>query len=114
MIERDVEQRFTREVKRRITGALCWKLVSPGNAGVPDRLVLLPGGRVVFVELKRPGEKPRPLQVATHSKLRRLGFRVYGCVDSVERVEDVVRECEILARVGLRGDDGSREEGERG
>ena len=113
MIERDVEQRFVREVRRRITGALCLKLVSPGNAGVPDRLVLLPGGEAVFVELKRPGEKPRPLQVSVQRRIAGLGFRVYGCVDSPEAVDAVVRECACLARVGLR-EDGSGEAGDRG
>ena len=42
-----------------------------------DRLALLPGGRMAFVEVKAPGEKPRPLQLARHRQLRQLGFKVY-------------------------------------
>ena len=45
--------------------------------GDPDRIILLEGGKVLFVELKRPGEKPRPLQLARHKLLRDLGFKVY-------------------------------------
>ena len=96
MTERAVEQRLTREVRQRIPGALCLKLVCPGNAGVPDRVILLPRGGVVFVELKRPGGKPRPLQAEMHDRLMRLGFRVFGCVDSYEAVDEVVRVCNNL------------------
>ena len=53
------------------------KFVSPGLDGMPDRLALLPGGRMAFVEVKAPGKKPRPLQEARHRMLRRLGFKVY-------------------------------------
>lgn len=48
-----------------------------GIDGVPDRIVLLPGGCMAFVEVKAPGEKPRPLQTSRHKLLRRLGFKVY-------------------------------------
>ena len=58
-------------------GGICPKWVSPGFDGVPDRIVLLPHGKFAFVEVKAPGEKPRPLQVSRHKLLRRLGFRVY-------------------------------------
>ena len=57
-------------------GGNCPKLVSPGFDGMPDRMVLLPNGRVGFVEVKAPGEKPRPLQLARHRLLRSLGFPV--------------------------------------
>ena len=59
-LEKDVESYFKEELNRR--GCLVMKFVSPGLAGVPDRIVLFPAGRVEFVELKRDGEKPRPLQ----------------------------------------------------
>ena len=75
MRESIVEKKFTAEVKKR--GGLAVKFVSPGFNGVPDRLALLPGGRMAFVEVKAPGEKPRPLQEARHRLLRRLGFKVY-------------------------------------
>ena len=75
MREKEVEQKLVTEVKR--CGGICPKFVSPGFDGMPDRLVLLPEGRFAFVEVKAPGEKPRPLQVSRHKLLRRLGFRVY-------------------------------------
>ena len=58
--EKIIEQKLVREVKER--GGICPKLTSPGFDGMPDRIVLLPRGRMAFVEVKAPGEKPRPLQ----------------------------------------------------
>lgn len=78
--EAAVELALRKRVKA--LGGWALKLVCPGTAGVPDRLVLGPGGQVVFVELKRPGERPRPLQVRRHEQLRVLGFRV-EVIDSV-------------------------------
>ena len=75
MREKQIEKKLIMEVKKR--GGICPKWVSPGFAGVPDRIVLLPHGKFAFVEVKAPGEKPRPLQVSRHKLLRRLGFRVY-------------------------------------
>lgn len=74
MLERDIEHHLVRRV--RGLGGLCLKFVSPGSAGLPDRLVLLPGGGVAFVELKRPGQRPGPLQLHMLAKLRQLGCRV--------------------------------------
>jgi len=64
--------------------------VSPGLDGVPDRLVLLPMGRMAFVEFKAPGKKMRPLQIRRKKQLESLGFKVY-CVDSVEQIGGVTR-----------------------
>lgn len=77
----------------KAAGGRCWKLVSPGTAGVPDRLVLLPGGRVGFVECKSTGAKPRPQQVRRLEQLTRLGFTalVLDHVDDVEEVLDAIR-----------------------
>lgn len=75
MREKTIEQKFRAAVKA--AGGLALKFTSPGFDGVPDRIVLLPGGKMAFVEVKAPGEKPRPLQLARHRVLRRLGFRVY-------------------------------------
>ena len=60
MMERAIEQHFVAETKKR--GGLALKFVSPGMDGVPDRIVLMPGGKMAFVELKAPGKAPRPLQ----------------------------------------------------
>ena len=74
MREKHIEQKLTLMVKKR--GGICPKWVSPGFDGVPDRIVLLPAGRIAFVEVKAPGKKPRPLQIARHKLLTRLGFKV--------------------------------------
>ena len=60
MRESSIESKFRDEVKE--VGGMAYKFVSPGNAGVPDRVVILQGGKSGFVELKRPGEKTTPLQ----------------------------------------------------
>ena len=74
--EREVERALVGMVKRN--GGLCLKWVCPGWSGVPDRIVLLPGGRVLFVETKRPkGGKIAPLQDWWRTQLKRLGFRHY-------------------------------------
>ncbi len=78
-----------RKVKKR--GGICPKFISPGYDGMPDRLVLMPGGKMAFVELKAPGRKPRPLQIARHEKLRSLGFRVY-VIDEEDQIEKVLDE----------------------
>ena len=84
-----VERKLTTEVKKR--GGLAVKFVSPGFDGVPDRLVLFPGGKVAFVELKAPGKKMRPLQVRRAGQLRMLGFRVY-CIDRTDMIGGVLDE----------------------
>lgn len=75
MREKAIEQKLSLMVKKR--GGICPKFVSPGYDGMPDRIVLLPGCHFAFVEVKAPGEKPRPLQIARHKLLTRLGFKVY-------------------------------------
>ena len=87
--ERDVERYFKAQLEKR--GALVFKFVSPGQAGVPDRVVLLPGGRVVFAEMKAPGEKPRPLQRAVFARMARAGHPVY-IIDSREAVKRFMEE----------------------
>ena len=87
MRERVIEQCLVKAVKAR--GGMCPKFTSPGLDGMPDRLVLLPHGRFCFVEVKAPGEKPRPLQVHKHKQLRRLGFKVY-VLDGPEQIEGIL------------------------
>ncbi len=85
--EKSIEQKLVRATKGR--GGICPKLVSPGFDGMPDRLVLLPYGRMGFVEVKAPGEKPRPLQTARHHLLTRLGFKVY-VLDAPEQIGGIL------------------------
>ena len=75
MKEKIIEQKLVKAVKDM--GGIAPKFTSPGFDGMPDRIVLLPGGHMAFVEAKAPGEKPRPLQLARHNLLRGLGFKVY-------------------------------------
>ena len=89
MREKQIEQRLVKEVRSQ--GGICTKFVSPGMDGMPDRLVLMPGGRLAFVETKAPGKKPRPLQLHRHAQLRALGFDVY-VVDKPEQIGEVLRE----------------------
>ena len=86
--EKQIEQKLVRAV--RSMGGLCPKLVSPGMDGMPDRLVLLPGGRMAFAELKAPGRKPRPLQLRRMAQLSRLGFRVF-VIDGPEQINEVLQ-----------------------
>lgn len=74
MREKEIEEKFRDAVKR--AGGKAYKFVSPGNDGVPDRLAVLPGGRMGFVEVKAPGKKPTALQKARIRELESLGCRV--------------------------------------
>ena len=89
MREKIIEQHLVKAVKN--SGGIAPKLVSPGFDGMPDRLVLLPGGKIGFVEVKAPGKEPRPLQVARHGLLQRLGFKVY-ILDDPEQIGGILDE----------------------
>ena len=89
MLEKEIEKQLVLETKRMRGIAL--KFTSPGFVGVPDRLVLLPGGKLAFVEVKREGEKPRAIQVARHKLLRNLGFKVY-VLDSKKMIKEILNE----------------------
>lgn len=89
MKEKAIEQKFREAVKA--VGGVAVKFTSPGFDGMPDRLALLPGGRMAFVEVKAPGKKPRPLQAARHRMLRRLGFKVY-VLDDEEQIGGIIDE----------------------
>lgn len=73
--EKVLEQWFRTEVKKR--GGLALKFTSPSFAGVPDRIVLFPQGRIYFVEMKSPGKKPTPVQRKVHAIFEKLGFPVW-------------------------------------
>ena len=89
MREKAIEAKLVQTVKS--TGGLAPKFTSPGFDGVPDRLVLLPGGKLAFIELKAPGKVLRPLQVRRKSQLESLGFSVY-CIDRPEEIGGILSE----------------------
>ena len=91
MKEREIEEKLRNAVRQK--GGLCWKFVSPGNAGVPDRIVLMQKGKVAFVEVKAPGETMRPLQEKRKRQLESLGFKVF-CLDSARDIPKVISEIE--------------------
>lgn len=89
MLEKKVEEKLMKDVKAY--GGICPKLVSPGMDGMPDRMALLPGGRIGFVEVKAPGKKPRKLQLLRHRILERLGFKVF-ILDGTEQIPRIIDE----------------------
>ncbi len=89
MKEKTLERMLVRAVKNM--GGLALKFVSPGMAGVPDRLVLLPEGKIAFVEMKAPGKEPTSLQRLRHGQLRDLGFRVV-VIDGKEQIGGTLDE----------------------
>ena len=85
MLEKQIERKLTEEVKK--LNGMCLKQTS--LAGIPDRLILLPGGKMAFVELKAPGEKPRKLQQIRIKQLRKMGFMCF-VVDGLEMISNVL------------------------
>lgn len=84
MREKEIEAKLKKEVEK--VGGLALKFISPGMAGVPDRIVLLPYKVIALVELKAPGERLRPLQLKRKEQLEKLGFKVY-VIDSIQTVD---------------------------
>lgn len=85
--EKVVERKLAELVK--INGGMCIKLLCDQLIGLPDRMCLFPGHKIVFVELKTTGRKPKRIQAYMHNKLRALGFRV-EVIDTVESVINFV------------------------
>lgn len=88
MLENKIEIELRKQVEE--IGGKAFKFSSINNNGVPDRLVLIKG-QCYFVELKRPGEKLRPLQKVVRKRFQKLGFKVY-VIDSIEKVGDFISE----------------------
>lgn len=89
MREKVIEDKIKKAVKEK--GGLCLKFVSPGFDGVPDRIIIMPGGIMAFAELKAPGKKLRPLQERRKRQLESLGFSVF-CIDNPESIGGVLDE----------------------
>lgn len=87
MSEKTIEQALKNAIQA--DGGICWKLTCPGVDGVPDR-ICLKAGRALFVEVKAPGKKPRPLQQRRMNQLREQGFTCL-VIDSMHQIEEVRR-----------------------
>lgn len=92
MEEQKIERRLKKEIE--LIGGKALKFVSPGMSGVPDRIVLLPQGRIVFVELKAPGKKLRPIQKLRRNELEKLGFK-YWVVDSYQEIVSLINHIKV-------------------
>lgn len=87
MREKTIEEALVKAVKN--AGGRCLKFTCPGFAGVPDRLMLLPGGKIAFIELKAPGKKPRALQIKRMKQLSALGFMCF-VIDNKDGIGGVI------------------------
>lgn len=92
MLEKEVEHYLREQVKKKL-GGMVLKFVSPGLRGVPDRVVLLPGGKITFVETKAPGKNLRKLQKYVCGMIAALGFEVWR-IDTKPGVDAFVLEME--------------------
>lgn len=102
MLESEVESTLRKRINALGNGVQYRKFVSPGYTGVPDRIILLPGAHVIFVELKKPGKKERKRQEYVQGLFRKLGFEVYSSVNSKEKIEAIVSRCkEVLELEGI-------------
>lgn len=90
MVEKDVEKYLCKKVKNELQG-VAFKFVSPGFNGVPDRIILVPMGRIYFVETKAPGGKLRKLQRYVNDLIKDLGFKVM-LLDSKEKIDFFISE----------------------
>lgn len=90
---KETEQAIERYLCRKVSaiGGMCLKFASATDCGFPDRLILIEGGRAAWCELKAPGKKPRPIQVARIERLRSLGFEAEVC-DSRASVDDYIEK----------------------
>ena len=86
--EKVIERKLVEATKAN--GGICIKLLCDNLLGLPDRMVLMPHGKIAFVELKTTGQKPRRIQVFMHEKLRALGFRV-EVIDTTEGVNNFIK-----------------------
>ena len=89
--EKNLERKLDSSLKS--IGGLCLKLPSIHISGLPDRMCLFPEGRILFVEVKSTGMKPRKIQKVIHDKLRKLGFDV-EILDSTEKLNQIMKDYE--------------------
>lgn len=104
MLEKELEAKLRDAVKQQ--GGQAYKFTSPGNTGVPDRLVVFPDGKIGFIELKQTGKKPTKNQMLQMNRLTALGCKVY-LLDSCTRIPYVLEDIQSglwpIYRWGLHG-----------
>ena len=90
-----IESEKLLEAKLRVgikaLGGWCLKIPAIHHAGIPDRICLVPVGRVFFAEIKTTKKKPTALQLLTHRKLRDMGFRV-EVIDNTQRIKEILHD----------------------
>ena len=89
--EKKLERKLSKEIIR--IGGICLKIPAIHYMGIPDRLCLLPGGRLFFAEIKTTGKKPEKIQLSVHKRLKNLGFRV-EVIDNTEFLNKLIFEYE--------------------
>jgi hypothetical protein len=87
--EKILEKKLSMEIEK--LGGWSLKILSTHVTGLPDRMCLLPGGRVFFAEVKTTKEKPKKIQIWVHNKIRALGFRV-EIIDQSEKIKELIRD----------------------
>lgn len=92
MRERDIERKLVSEIRKM--GGEAFKWTSPGNDGVPDRIVMLPGGRLIFVELKADKGRLGPIQKVQIRRIQRLGQEV-RVVRGMDGLEEFLNELQM-------------------
>ena len=88
-LEKNIEAYLVKRI--HAIGGECEKFASPMKRSVPDRIVTMPGGKLIFVELKRHGKQPSELQERDHQRRREMGFDV-RVIDSKEGVDALIKE----------------------
>lgn len=102
ILEKEIEKKLKARLEK--LGCMVLKFTSPGNAGVPDRLVLVPGGTVWFVELKRPGGKLRPLQEIWRDRIEGLNgnYRLIQSEKDIDQLCTLIEAMDILVNCEYR------------
>lgn len=89
MRESNIEKYLTNEMKK--VGGKSYKWISPGNSGVPDRIVIFPSGQILFVELKAPGKVPTAYQQLVHRELKRLNCEVL-VINNKKQIDELIQK----------------------
>lgn len=93
MTEKTLESRLVKKVKKR--GGIAYKFTSPGHIGMPDRIVILPNGKIGFVEVKKPGYGIlSKVQENIIKKLMFLGCKCF-ILDDPNRIEEILDNIEV-------------------